>query len=66
MLGSEVMVKSKYFGIRGKVDGLFEGEYHDAKANKKYTVVIPFELKTGKKVQDSHKKQIDLYNLLLR
>lgn len=25
VLGSEVMIKSKYFGIRGKVDGLFEG-----------------------------------------
>lgn len=23
VLGSEVMIKSKYFGIRGKVDGLF-------------------------------------------
>lgn len=25
VLGSEIMIKSKYFGIRGKVDGLFEG-----------------------------------------
>ena len=27
---------------------------------------MPFELKTGRKIMDSHKKQIDFYNLLVR
>lgn len=36
------------------------------KTNQKYNVVVPFELKTGRKVLDSHRKQIDFYNLLLR
>lgn len=66
VLGSEVMFRSNYFGIRGKVDGLFEGELVDDKKKTKQTVCIPFELKTGKKVLDSHKRQIDMYTLLVR
>lgn len=60
------MIKSQYFGMRGKVDALFEGEYWDEKLQITKRVAIPFELKTGKKVLDSHKKQIDMYNLLVR
>ena len=60
------MFRSNYFGIRGKVDGLLEGEYSDEKNNQKYTVCVPFELKTGKRVLDTHKKQIDMYTLLVR
>jgi hypothetical protein len=29
IVGSEVTFRSKYFGLRGKVDALFEGEYWD-------------------------------------
>ena len=29
VLGSEIMLNSSFFGIRGKVDGLLEGEYFD-------------------------------------
>lgn len=36
------MIKSKYFGIRGKVDGLFEGQFIDEKLGTKYDVIIPF------------------------
>lgn len=60
------MLRSSYFGIRGKVDGLLEGEYIDEKNNLKYLVCVPFELKTGKRVLDTHKRQIDLYTLLVR
>ena len=60
------MFRSNYFGIRGKVDGLFEGELFDEKKNTKCSVCLPFELKTGKKVLDSHKRQIDMYTLLAR
>lgn len=66
VLGSEVMIKSKYFGLRGKLDGLFEGQFWDEKEKVRYSVTVPFELKTGKKSLDSHKKQIDLYNFLVR
>lgn len=66
VLASEYVVKSKYFGIKGKVDGLFEGLYIDEKTNKQMRVSIPFELKTGKNKYASHLKQTDLYVLLLR
>jgi hypothetical protein len=52
--------------LRGKLDALFEGEYWDEKNKIRYNISIPFELKTGKSVQDSHKKQVDIYNLLVR
>ena len=48
------------------MDGLFEGEYIDEKNKTRFTVCIPFELKTGKKVLDTHKRQIDMYTLLVR
>ena len=59
-------MKSKYFGIKGKVDALFKGEYIDEKNNQNYEVYVPFELKTGKKQRDSYKKQVDIYVMLAR
>ena len=66
IVGSELMLKSQYFGIKGKVDALFKGQYIDEKKNKNYPVYVPFELKTGKKTRDSYKRQIDLYVMLVR
>lgn len=65
-IGSEVMMKSKYFGIKGKVDALFKGIFTDEKNNLKYEVYVPFELKTGEKARDSHRKQVDIYLMLTR
>ena len=36
------MLKSRYFGIKGKVDALFKGLYIDDKKKKNYTVYVPF------------------------
>ena len=66
VLGSEIMLNSSFFGIRGKVDGLLEGEYFDQKQNKRYPVCVPFQLKTGKKIKELHKKSLDIYTLLAR
>ena len=60
------MMKSKYFGIKGKVDALFKGLYIDEKKNESYEVYLPFELKTGKKMRDSYRKQVDIYVMLAR
>jgi hypothetical protein len=60
------MHRSKYFGLKGKTDGLFKGKLIDKIKNTTTEVSIPFELKTGKKSSDSHKRQTDIYNMLLR
>jgi len=60
------MHRSKYFGLKGKTDGLFRGNLINRANNTITEVSIPFELKTGKRCSDSHKRQTDIYNMLLR
>jgi hypothetical protein len=60
------MFRSNFFGLKGKVDLLLAGTRIDKKNNKSEPVYIPMELKTGRKVSDSHKRQTDIYNILVR
>lgn len=60
------MFRSNFFGLKGKVDLLLYGELIDKKNGKNEQVYIPMELKTGKKVSDSHKRQTEIYNILVR
>jgi hypothetical protein len=43
------MHRSKFFGLKGKTDGLFKGTLINRANNTRTEVYIPFELKTGKK-----------------
>jgi hypothetical protein len=60
------MHRSKFFGLKGKTDGLFKGTLINRANNTRTEVYIPFELKTGKKASESHRRQTDIYNMLLR
>lgn len=66
LISSEYMFRSNFFGLKGKVDLLLFGELIDKKTGKSEQVYIPMELKTGKKVSDSHKRQTEIYNILVR
>ena len=54
------------FGLKGKIDLLLRGQLIDRKNETVTAVYIPMELKTGRRVSDSHKKQTDIYNILVR
>lgn len=60
------MFRSNFFGLKGKVDLLLAGKVIDKKNGKQEQVYIPMELKTGRKVSDTHKRQTDIYNILVR
>jgi DNA replication ATP-dependent helicase Dna2 len=66
IVSSEYMFRSNFFGLKGKVDLLLAGQLIDKRNNKSEQVYIPMELKTGKRVSDSHKRQTDIYNILVR
>lgn len=42
VIGSETMHRSKYFGMKGKTDGLFKGRLINKGANKVTEVFVPF------------------------
>ncbi len=60
------MLRSSIFGLKGKIDLLLTGELIDKKNGLTTSVYIPMELKTGRRVSDSHKRQTDIYNILVR
>lgn len=66
LVASECMFRSSFFGLKGKIDLLLSGELIDKRTNKTESVFIPMELKTGKKVSDAHKRQTEIYNILVR
>ena len=63
---SEIMLRCQAFGLKGKIDLLLRGELIDRQNNTVTPVYIPMELKTGRRVSDSHKRQTDIYNILVR
>ena len=66
IIQSEIMIRSPAFGLKGKIDLLLKGELIDRRNNITKSVFIPMELKTGRRVSDSHKRQTDIYNILVR
>lgn len=60
------MLRSSILGLKGKIDLLLFGELIDRKNQITTPVYIPMELKSGRRVSDAHKKQTDIYNILVR
>ena len=60
------MLRCSAFGLKGKIDLLLKGELIDRKNDTVTPIYIPMELKTGRRVSDSHKRQTDIYNILVR
>ncbi|KJZ74681.1 hypothetical protein HIM_06031 [Hirsutella minnesotensis 3608] len=63
LLDVEEHVWSPMYGLKGNIDATVEAIMLDG--NKKRTVTVPFEVKTGKFVNSSHMAQTALYTLLL-
>jgi DNA replication ATP-dependent helicase Dna2 len=58
----EENIFSPMFGLKGKIDATVQINMEDEAGNK--TLIVPFELKTGKE-NISHQAQTALYTLLL-
>lgn len=63
---SEIMIRSSAFGLKGKIDLLLFGQLIDGKNSSQKGVYVSMELKTGRRVSDSHKRQTDIYNILVK
>lgn len=63
LIGSEVKIKSKIFGLKGVIDMLMECTIK--RNGKTFQGIVPFELKTADNQKDYHVFQVDLYNLML-
>ena len=64
LLEVEEKVWSPMYGLKGNIDATVQVMLKDGGGNEK-TLTVPFELKTGKNVNASHKAQTSLYTLLL-
>lgn len=60
------MLRSAALGLKGKIDLLLFGELIDRKKQSSTPIYVPMELKSGRRVSDSHKRQTDIYNVLVR
>lgn len=65
VVGAEYSIKSKVFGMKGKIDLLLECDYIDKKLKVQRRVIVPFELKTGAKQCQTHVYQVHVYNMVL-
>ena len=63
LLEVEEKVWSPLYGLKGNIDATVQVMVKDSEDEK--TLTVPFELKTGKNVNASHKAQTSLYTLLL-
>ena len=63
LLEVEEKVWSPLYGLKGNIDATVQVMLQDGEENK--TLTVPFELKTGKNANVSHKAQTSLYTLLL-
>lgn len=63
LLDVEEHVWSPMYGLKGNIDATIQVTMQDGKQTRILTV--PFEVKTGKSVNASHRAQTALYNLLL-
>lgn len=65
LLDVEEHVWSPMYGLKGNIDATVQVTMEDMKTRKQRTLTVPFEVKTGKSVNASHRAQTALYNLLL-
>ena len=63
LLDVEEHVWSPMYGLKGNIDASVQVVMREGKDEK--TLLVPFELKTGKHTNVSHKAQTALYTLLL-
>jgi len=63
LLDVEEHVWSPMYGLKGNIDATVQVTMKDGKDSR--TLTVPFEVKTGKSVNASHRAQTALYNLLL-
>ncbi|KFY27410.1 hypothetical protein V493_03482 [Pseudogymnoascus sp. VKM F-4281 (FW-2241)] len=63
LLDVEEHVWSPMYGLKGNIDATVQVTMQDAKSRR--TLTVPFEVKTGKNANASHRAQTALYNLLL-
>ena len=63
LLEVEEKVWSPLYGLKGNIDATVQVMLKNDQSEK--TLTVPFELKTGKCVNASHKAQTSLYTLLL-
>lgn len=63
LLEVEEKVWSPLYGLKGNIDATVQVVLKDSEHEK--TLTVPFELKTGKNANASHKAQTSLYTLLL-
>jgi DNA replication ATP-dependent helicase Dna2 len=63
LLDVEEHVWSPMYGLKGNIDATVQVTMSEANGNK--TLIVPFELKTGKNPTAAHRAQTALYNLLL-
>ncbi|KAJ2892589.1 hypothetical protein MKZ38_009595 [Zalerion maritima] len=63
LLDVEEHVWSPMYGLKGNIDATIEVKMQEGKTQR--TLVVPFEVKTGKSENTSHQTQTVLYNLLL-
>jgi DNA replication ATP-dependent helicase Dna2 len=65
VLDIEENVWSPSFGLKGKIDATVQVTFRGVEGRIR-SAVIPFELKTGRSIQNlSHRAQTTMYNLLL-
>ncbi|KFY38772.1 hypothetical protein V495_06389 [Pseudogymnoascus sp. VKM F-4514 (FW-929)] len=65
LLDVEEHVWSPMYGLKGNIDATVQVTMQDANAKTRRTLTVPFEVKTGKNANASHRAQTALYNLLL-
>ena len=63
LLDVEEHVWSPTYGLKGNIDATVQVEMQDEAG--KRTLTVPFEVKTGRNVNQSHRAQTALYTLLL-
>lgn len=63
LLDVEEHVWSPMYGLKGNIDATVQVTMKDGKEER--TLTVPFEVKTGKTANSSHRAQTALYNLLL-
>ncbi|RDL41838.1 uncharacterized protein BP5553_01817 [Venustampulla echinocandica] len=63
LLDVEEHIWSPMYGLKGNIDATVQVTMQDGKTNR--TLTVPFEVKTGKSQNASHRAQTALYNLLL-
>ena len=65
LLDVEEHVWSPMYGLKGNIDATVQVTMQDKGSKEQRVLTVPFEVKTGKRPNASHRAQTALYNLLL-